>query len=99
MGPLTNRQLDRLNLRALNAQLSENSGDVIFEVYSGHSAESALASTPNFEGTWTKGRNRRDYIRRSGHAHYIKVSTQDYFGIEIIQAELEPLGMIQRRTF
>jgi len=109
LGPLPNRAFDEQMLMELQVILGDDSGDVTFSVYVGRTNEQALASTPVRTGTWTvtgivgstpaSGRNLTEYIRRAGHAIYVKLSATSPWSLERIRAKYQPsLGMVRRRS-
>src|SRR3990167_4056010 len=79
--------------------LSASSSGVIFQVYTGNTAEQAFASSPIFSGTWVAGRNVLTYIHRSGVALYIKVLATSAFAFERMIAWYQTLGPIRQRWY
>ncbi len=99
IGPLTSKNLDELLIKDLQAVLGINSGDVSYAVYTGATAEGALATTPVTTGTWSAGRNLNTFVRQSGHALYVKLSSTNAWSMEVIRARMAGLGKVRRRSF
>lgn len=97
LGPLNTKDLDELNLKALQAELGSDSGDVSFSVHLGATAESALARAAVESGTWKSGRNLSSPVRKSGHAIYVRLSGTTRAAMEKIRATLAGGGKIRRR--
>lgn len=97
LGPLNTRNLDQMLLRAMQAVLAEDSGDVDYEVYVGSSAEIALSNDPVASGTWSSGRNLNNLINWSGHNVYVKLTSSDAWAMEQIRFEIASRGKVSMR--
>lgn len=97
LGPIMTKQLDDIILKDLQTILGESSATVTYSVYTGGTAEEALASTAIASGTWGAGRNGVTYIRRAGTAIYVKITASSAWALERIQARYEPQGKVRRR--
>ncbi len=97
IGPLLTKDLDDVLLKDVQAILAAESGFVNFAVYVGEAAEIALASEPVVQGTWGPGRNFSNFIRRSGHAIYVKITSTNTWAMETIRATIQGLGGVRRR--
>ena len=86
-------------LKDVQAVLAEDSGDVTYEVFVGTTAEEALASEAVESGTWSAGRNPVSFVRRAGHAVYVKISSQERWAMENIRARVAARGKVRRRGF
>lgn len=97
IGPFVTEDFDDILVKDLQGVLGETSGTVTYAVYSGTTAEKALSSTPVATGTWSAGRNLTNMVRRSGHAHYIGISSTNQWAMEAIRARVATLGKVRRR--
>lgn len=97
IGPINSPSSDMITLKALQALLGTGSGNVTYTVYTGPTAEAALASTAVQTGTWTSARNLSNLLRRSGHAIYVKLSSTSAWSMEQIVATIEGRGIPFRR--
>lgn len=97
LGPLLTKDSEELLLKGVQALLAEDSGDVAFKVFVGNSAEAAYNSTSELEGTWTAGRNQTDFIRRSGHAIYVRIDSDVPWAMEWVRMTLKGTGAVRRR--
>jgi hypothetical protein len=66
-------------------------------VYTGATAELALASEPDVEGAWGESRNLTDLVRRAGHAIYVKLTASNAWAMEAIRLKLSARGMVRMR--
>lgn len=97
IGPLTTKDLDSLLFKDCQAVLGETSGDVSYEVFVGATAEKALTTASVASGTWGKGRNLSNLIRRSGHAIYVKITASNPWAMEAIRVRIAGKGKVARR--
>lgn len=97
IGPFNTDNMDEVMLMEMQALMGETSGDVTYSVHLGRSAEQAFAADAVETGTWTEGRNVTEYIRRSSHASYIKISSVNPWAMEEIRLKLHTLGQTRRR--
>jgi hypothetical protein len=97
IGPLLTPDQDEMLLKDLQAILGANSGNVTWSVYVGATAELALQAGAVMSGTWQAGRNPPCYVRRSGHAVYVKVSATTAWAMEAIRARIATQGKVRRR--
>ena len=102
IGPLLTDNLDDMLLKDIQGILGQASGAVTFAVFVGPTAEAALASTPVVSGTWTvttnlAGRNFTNFVRRSGHAVYIQLSSSVPWALEQIRVRIATQGKVRRR--
>lgn len=102
IGPILTENLDDMLLKDLQGILGQASGTVQYDIFVGPTAEAALASASAFTGTWsvnalTAGRNLTNFIRRSGHAIYIQLSSNVPWAMEQIRARIASLGKVRRR--
>jgi hypothetical protein len=98
LGPLMTKDFDELMLKDLVPTLAEDSGDVLYAIYVGNTAEAALASDPVATGTWTSARNLATFVRRSGHAVFVQLTATSPWALESIVAKLQALGKVRRRV-
>ncbi len=90
--PVMARDMADMLIKDLQATLGGYSGDVTYEVFSGHSAEeaynAALASVGKKAvdptGTWTAGRNDVSLVYASGISHIVKVGGTNKWALERI---------------
>lgn len=97
IGPVTSKNLDEFLLKDLQAVLGQGSGSVNYDVYTGATAELALAGSPVVSGTWGQNRNLTSLIRRAGHALYVKLSSTTPWSLETIRARIAGQGKVRRR--
>jgi hypothetical protein len=98
IGPLNSKTLDEMQLRELQGELADDSGEVTYRVYVGSTAEAALASSPVAEGLLRGGRNRTNPVRRSGHAMYVELAADNAWALERIRVTLAQTGKVRRRA-
>ena len=98
IGPILTANLEEMLLKDMQAVLGESSGDVLFEVFVGSTAEKALTQRPVYSGTWTAGRNHTTGIRRAGHAIYVRLSSTSAWAIESIRARISGTGLVRMRA-
>ncbi len=99
IGPLTTKDLDELLLKDLQAVLGETSGPVSYAVYVGPTAEIATSRPAVAQGTWTAGRNLLSFVRASGHAVYVKITSTNRWSMETIRARIAGQGKVRRRGY
>lgn len=100
IGPLVTKEFDEILLKDIQGLLGQTSGSVSYQVYVGHTAEQALGSSPVASGTWTNGnggRNPTSFVRRSGHAVYVKLTSTNQWAMENIRARIALQGKVRRR--
>lgn len=97
-GPIVTQNLDDMLLLDMQAVLGETSSEgVVWEVFVGETAEAALDGPPVASGTWGPGRNPLAYIRRSGHAIYVKVSFDSPMAFENLRLTIDTEGRVRMR--
>lgn len=97
IGPLLTKDLDEVLVKDLQAVLGMASGQVQYAVYLGATAEIALASNPVASGTWNPNRNLLNFVRRAGHACYIKLTSSNGWAMENIRCRIATEGKVRRR--
>lgn len=97
IGPFLTKNFDDVMLKEMQAVLGMNSGEVRYAVYTGATAELALASEPDVEGVWSEDRNLTDSVRRAGHAIYVKLTASSPWAMEAIRLKLSARGMVRMR--
>lgn len=97
IGPILTKDFDDILLKDLQAIMANGSGDVRFAVHVGSTAEEALGSEPVVEGTWEENRNLLTMVRASGHAIYIKLTSDVPWAMEAIRARIAGQGKVRRR--
>ncbi len=97
LGPLLTKDFDDVLFKDLQGLLSSSSGAVTYAVYTGATAEIALASTAVVTGTWSAGRNLTNMIRRSGHALWVKLTSTVPWALEGVRARIAGQGKVRRR--
>lgn len=97
IGPILTTNLDTVILKDAQAVLGESSGNVTFQIYTGHTPEAALASDPVFTGSWQAGLNLTRGIRRADHALYLKITSTERWTLETIRVRLEATGKVRMR--
>lgn len=98
IGPILTDDGEDVLVKDLIAVMGETSNDVTYEIYTGTTAEEALASDPIQTGTFTAGRNFPAFIRRSGHALYVRISGTMPWAMESLMARLQAQGKVRQRT-
>ncbi len=99
IGPLVTKDFDDILLKELLALMGETSGSVTYSVYVGRTAELALSSTPVCTGNWKASRNFDTYVRRAGHAIYLKISSTNQWAVEKIRSKVIGKGAIRARGY
>ena len=99
IGPLLTPDLDEVMVKDIQAVMGEESEDVTFAVHVGTTAEKALDTDAVETGTLTAGRNPVSFVRRSGHAVYVKLSSTKRWAMESIRARVATQGKVRRRGF
>lgn len=111
IGPILTALFDEVMWDTQQCVLGTGSGDVSWELYSGATAELALAAlvartNPAAAGTWSGsngeageygGRNVTDLVRSAAHAHYLRVFTSNQFAFEALRVQSGPRGEVRRR--
>lgn len=98
IGPILSQDMDDMKLYELQMVLGELSGTVNYEVLVGQTAEQALNSAPVASGVFQPGRNFSEYVRKSGHAIYISLSSSNPWTMEQIRMRIEGAGAVRRRS-
>jgi hypothetical protein len=97
LGPLPNKDWDELLLKDIQATLNAGTDAVTWGIYVGETAENAYVSSPVATGTWNGNRNHVSYVRRSGKAIYVKLSSNTSWALERVTARFMALGKVRRR--
>lgn len=97
IGPIVTPNLDDIMCKDIQAVLGETSGDVTYEILTASSAEKAIDSTAVARGTFKKGRNLLSFVRRSGHATYIVLSSVVRWSMETIRVRVATSGKVRQR--
>lgn len=100
IGPLVGRTAQDLFLSHLQAIMGTSSADVQYDIYTGDTAEEALAdlTAPVETGVWNSGRNPVSPIHQAGHAIYVQISSSDRWTMETITACYRERGKIRARA-
>jgi hypothetical protein len=97
IGPLNTKDFDTLLAKDMQGVLGETSGQVSYQVFTGTTAEKALSSNPVASGTFGPGRNLTNFVRRSGHAIYVKLLSSNPWAMEAIRIRIQSQGKVQQR--
>ena len=97
IGPLLTKDMDDVLMKDVQALLGAASGDVTYAIHVGRTAEEALESTAVSTGTFAAGRNNVSFVRRSGHALYVKLTSTNRWAMEQIRVRLATTGKVRRR--
>jgi hypothetical protein len=97
LGPINTPNMDEMLLKDIQAILAASSGPVIYSVFVGATAELALSSAPVAVGTWSANRNLLTYVRRSGHAVYVQLTSSFQWAMEAIRLRVATTGKVRRR--
>lgn len=99
IGPLLTKDMDDVTLRSLQAVLGEGSGEVKCDIFSGETAEAALAAArANDEDiVFEPSRNLSSRIKVADHAIYIRLTSSVPWSMESIRAITTLNGMKRRR--
>lgn len=98
IGPIVSATLDDILLRDLQSVLSDDSGDVTFDILAGPTGQSALASEPALSGTWRAGRNENTFCMVADHVIYVRITATTSWALEQIRARVESKGIIRARS-
>lgn len=96
-GCIATSNLDEMMLTEMQGVLGVESGIVAAEVLVGDTPERALRSNASYSTNWLPGRNLTDYVRRSGHAIWIRVTASLPWSMEIIRTMVSERGWTRRR--
>ncbi len=100
LGPILSPNFDDMMVKDIQGVLGETSGSVNYAVYVGPTAEAALGSASVVSGTWTSdngGRNLTSFVRASGHAVYILLSSNSPWALEAVRARIATQGKVRMR--
>jgi hypothetical protein len=97
IGPILTKDLDAILVKDLQMVLGATSGQVNGYILTGASAEQALSSVAIDVAVWQAGRNLSDYVRRSGHAHWIVLKSTNQWAMESVRVRIAAKGKVQRR--
>lgn len=97
LGPFLTADLDDVLLMDIQSVMAASSGQVLYDVYVGPTAEIALQSTPVASGVWGSGRNFTNLIRRSGHAIYVTLTSSNVWAMESVRCRIKSLNKVRRR--
>lgn len=98
IGPIVTQNMDDILLKDLQAVLGETSGNVDYQVLISTSAEKASTSTAVATGTWKPGRNVLNFVRRAGHAIYVRIKASAPWAMEVVRARLAGQGKVRQRN-
>lgn len=103
LGPLRGKTMQAVVVRELQGTLADDSGPVKWELYSGNSAEAALArEDPASQGVWNPGRNPSSMQGARGDSVFLKIGNsagcQTPWALEQVQAKLELVGQEAQRA-
>lgn len=97
LGPALTPIGDDVRVDEIQAVMASDSGDVLYAVYTGETAEEALEATPFPTGQWSAGRNYTNLVRRAAHAVYVQMSASVLWAMESVRVKLGSTGMVRRR--
>lgn len=97
IGPLLTQTSDEMMLREVQGVLADGSGTVTWDVLTGATAQTALASSSAKTGTFSGGRGLTQVVRRSGHAVYLKLTSVVKWAMESIRVVVGTRGDVRRR--
>jgi hypothetical protein len=102
IGPILTENMDDMLLKDVQAILGQSSGKVNYSIFVGPTAEAALSSAAVSTGVWSvsvnlAGRNFTNFIRRSGHAVYIQLTSNVAWAMEEIKIRIASQGKVRRR--
>lgn len=97
IGPILTQTIDTMLLKEIQYVMATASGQVTWEIYSGSTAEAALAAAARKSGTASGGRNGTQPVRVADHAIYIKISATTRWAMEVVRAVFAGRGKVRRR--
>lgn len=97
LGPILTPDTDDMMIHEIQGVLGELSDDVNYEILTGTTPEEALTNTPVASGTFRGGRNTTSYVRRSGHAIYIRLTANNPWSMEQVRLKIQGLGKVRQR--
>jgi hypothetical protein len=97
IGPLLTNSGDQLKMLDMRVDLAEASGEVRYDIFTGKTAEAALASVSSRGGVIQAGRNSTVSIERSGYALYVQYSASVPWAMESATVNIRGLGPVLRR--
>lgn len=99
IGPIPNKDQERIKLEDLLTEMSQTSGPVTYSIFVGETAEEALSSGAKETGTWNAGRNPVSLILWSGIAIYVQISATGPWALEKIMARITSMGPAASRLY
>ena len=111
IGPILTAMFDEVMWGEMQAVLGTDSGEVGYELYSGATAELALAALeartePTATGTWSGsngedgeygGRNVTELVKSAAHAHYLRLFSTEQWAFEALRVKIGARGQVRRR--
>lgn len=97
LGPIVTDTFEAMELRELQPEFGEDSGNVTYSIYVGRTAEQALESTAVQTGTFRAGRGHTVHVKRAGHAIYVKLTATSPWAIEKIRTSVVGKQYAKRR--
>jgi hypothetical protein len=97
-GPVVTKLMDDVLLKEAQVALAKDSGPVTYEVYAGATADQAFqAATYKETGTLYGGRSTNLPTRWSGHALYLRLTSDYQWAMENIRIKLAGTGAVRQR--
>lgn len=97
LGPFLTKDMDDVTLRAMQAVLGEQSGEVAYHIHVGATAEAAYNSDEVDSGVWEPSRNLSSQVKISDHAIYIRLTATEPWSMEAIRCTTTLNGKQRRR--
>lgn len=98
IGPILTNTADEILQTEMQPIFAEMGGDVRYDIFTGKTAEAALASASSLSGTFVTGRNHTVPIMRRGNAIYQKFSATTPWAMEACRIAVRGLGPVLRRN-
>lgn len=98
LGPLLTSNTDEVKLTSLQGVFGLGSGEVNYDILVGRTAEEALSATAVSPGVFQEARGYNEFVNRSGHALYVRLSSTKKWAMEMIRAGMSSvLSPVRRR--
>lgn len=97
LGPILTPDTDEMMIHEIQGVLGEASEGISYDVLSGTTAEEALSSAPVISGSFDAGRNATNFVRRSGHAIYVRLRGTKPWSMEQVRLKIQGLGKVRQR--
>lgn len=96
-GPFTSQNFEELILKELQGIMGSVTSSIRWDVYSGETAEEAIAGGAVVSGVWETGRSYTEPVRVAGHSIYVRLRTNRPWSMEALRVKMMTLGASRAR--